>query len=114
MHENPGPTAGTEKSACREPQRWISKATTSWAVYYNQSVKFFYNKSGKLISPIWRQRDRLVVGLGLTVCVIVILANILVMTAIHHQPPLPLPNLLPAGQPGGGGGPLRGNPPTCT
>ncbi|XP_036408594.1 lysophosphatidic acid receptor 2a [Megalops cyprinoides] len=50
--------------------------------YYDQSVQFFYNKSGKVISPVWRPKDRLVVGLGLTVCIIVILANILVITAI--------------------------------
>uniref|UniRef100_A0A8C9UWJ9 Lysophosphatidic acid receptor 2 n=1 Tax=Scleropages formosus TaxID=113540 RepID=A0A8C9UWJ9_SCLFO len=50
--------------------------------YDNQTVEFFYNKSGKFISPMWRTRDFVVVGLGLTVCVIVILANILVMTAI--------------------------------
>ncbi|KAL4648755.1 lysophosphatidic acid receptor 2-like [Arapaima gigas] len=50
--------------------------------YYNRSVEFFYNHSKKLISPEWRTRDCVVVGLGFTVCVIVILANILVMTAI--------------------------------
>ncbi|XP_036384517.1 lysophosphatidic acid receptor 2b [Megalops cyprinoides] len=35
-----------------------------------------------MISAVWRPKDRLVVGLGLTVCIIVILANILVMSAI--------------------------------
>lgn len=50
--------------------------------YYNESVKFFYDASGKNISDHWRRRDYLVVGLGMSVCVIVILSNILVMTAI--------------------------------
>ncbi|XP_061087935.1 lysophosphatidic acid receptor 2-like [Conger conger] len=50
--------------------------------HFNESVEFFYNESGKRISLRWRKRDYLVVALGLTVCVIVILANILVMTAI--------------------------------
>ncbi|XP_046899827.1 lysophosphatidic acid receptor 2b isoform X4 [Hypomesus transpacificus] len=50
--------------------------------YDNETVKFFYNESGKIISDHWRRRDYMVVGLGLTVCVIVILSNILVMTAI--------------------------------
>ncbi|XP_048105427.1 lysophosphatidic acid receptor 2b isoform X1 [Alosa alosa] len=50
--------------------------------YYNKSVEFFYNKSGKNISLFWRKRDYVVVTLGMGVCIIVILANILVMTAI--------------------------------
>ncbi|XP_056136252.1 lysophosphatidic acid receptor 2b [Lampris incognitus] len=48
----------------------------------NQSVKFFYDKSGKNISTEWRPRDYVVVTLGMFVCFIVILSNILVMTAI--------------------------------
>ncbi|XP_018610131.1 lysophosphatidic acid receptor 2a [Scleropages formosus] len=50
--------------------------------YCNRSVDFFYNESGKLISTVWRTKDLVVVGLGLTVCVVVILANVLVMAAI--------------------------------
>lgn len=50
--------------------------------YYNKTVAFFYNNSGKMISPFWRRRDYVVVTLGMTVCIIVIMANILVMTAI--------------------------------
>lgn len=50
--------------------------------YYNHSVEFFYNASGKLISRLWRTQDYVVVGLGLTVCVIIILTNMLVITAI--------------------------------
>uniref|UniRef100_A0A8B9I219 Lysophosphatidic acid receptor 2b n=1 Tax=Astyanax mexicanus TaxID=7994 RepID=A0A8B9I219_ASTMX len=43
---------------------------------------FFYESSGKNISDTWRTQDYIVVGLGLTVCVFIILANILVITAI--------------------------------
>uniref|UniRef100_UPI00398E82CA lysophosphatidic acid receptor 1-like n=1 Tax=Pristiophorus japonicus TaxID=55135 RepID=UPI00398E82CA len=50
--------------------------------YYNHSVWFFYNSTGKELSLKWRTKDRLVVSLGLVVCVIVILANALVVTAI--------------------------------
>uniref|UniRef100_A0A4W5NUJ7 G-protein coupled receptors family 1 profile domain-containing protein n=1 Tax=Hucho hucho TaxID=62062 RepID=A0A4W5NUJ7_9TELE len=50
--------------------------------YYNRSVQFFYEQSGKNISDHWRPRDYLVVSLGMAVSVIVILANILVMVAI--------------------------------
>ncbi|XP_067828956.1 lysophosphatidic acid receptor 1-like [Heptranchias perlo] len=50
--------------------------------FYNQTVSFFYNRTGKELSKTWRTKDMLVVSLGLLVCVIVILANILVITAI--------------------------------
>ncbi|XP_036413088.1 lysophosphatidic acid receptor 1-A-like [Colossoma macropomum] len=50
--------------------------------YYNESIVFFYNNSRKPISDTWRTQDYIVVSLGLTVCVFIILANILVMTAI--------------------------------
>ncbi|KAM6971832.1 lysophosphatidic acid receptor 2b [Aplochiton taeniatus] len=50
--------------------------------YSNRSIQFFYEKSGKNISDHWRTRDYVVVSLGITVCIIVILSNILVMTAI--------------------------------
>ncbi|KAL1005063.1 hypothetical protein UPYG_G00054010 [Umbra pygmaea] len=50
--------------------------------YKNESIKFFYDRSDKNISAEWHMRDYVVVSLGLSVCVIVILANILVMTAI--------------------------------
>ncbi|XP_042200551.1 lysophosphatidic acid receptor 1-A-like [Callorhinchus milii] len=48
----------------------------------NESVPFFYNNSRKTLSNHWRTKDKLVVALGLSVCVIVILANILVILAI--------------------------------
>ncbi|MBN3310177.1 LPAR1 protein, partial [Amia calva] len=50
--------------------------------YFNQSVVFFYNHSSKNISTVWGTKELLVVGMGLTVSIIVMLANILVMTAI--------------------------------
>ncbi|KAG5279240.1 hypothetical protein AALO_G00075620 [Alosa alosa] len=49
---------------------------------YDKPVQFFYNYSGKYITDDWSTRDYVVLGVGLTVCVIVILSNILVITAI--------------------------------
>ncbi|KTG06713.1 hypothetical protein cypCar_00013251 [Cyprinus carpio] len=49
---------------------------------FNNSVSFFYNKTGKPISPNWRTHDFIVVGLGLPICVFIILANILVIVAV--------------------------------
>lgn len=49
---------------------------------YTRNVTFFYNLVGKEISSVWTTRDIVVIGLGLTVCVIVILANMMVMVAI--------------------------------
>ncbi|XP_048044470.1 lysophosphatidic acid receptor 2a [Megalobrama amblycephala] len=49
---------------------------------YNYSVLYFYNKTGKYISPDWRTHDYVVVGLGLPICVLIILANMLVIAAI--------------------------------
>ncbi|XP_061567472.1 lysophosphatidic acid receptor 2a [Cololabis saira] len=50
--------------------------------YYNENVVFFYDNVKKNISKEWTARDGCVIGLGLTVCVIVVLANLLVMVAI--------------------------------
>ncbi|XP_030004490.1 lysophosphatidic acid receptor 2b isoform X2 [Sphaeramia orbicularis] len=50
--------------------------------YFNKSVKFFYEKSGKNISAYWRNRDYVIVSLGMTVCFIVIFSNLLVIGAI--------------------------------
>ncbi|OCT90359.1 lysophosphatidic acid receptor 2 [Xenopus laevis] len=50
--------------------------------FYNESIKFFYNNSGKELYDTWRTKDKLVVGLGLTVCVFVMLFNLLVIAAI--------------------------------
>ncbi|XP_042699628.1 lysophosphatidic acid receptor 2 isoform X2 [Chrysemys picta bellii] len=50
--------------------------------YYNESVGFFYNNSRKELTSYWRTKDVLVVVLGLTVSVIVLLTNLLVISAI--------------------------------
>ncbi|XP_029950368.1 lysophosphatidic acid receptor 2b [Salarias fasciatus] len=50
--------------------------------YFNKSVKFFYEESGKNISDHWRQRDYVIVTLGMTVCFVVIFSNLLVIAAI--------------------------------
>lgn len=50
--------------------------------YYNETVGFFYNNSRKELTTYWRTKDVLVVALGLTVSVIVLLTNLLVITAI--------------------------------
>ncbi|XP_029913318.1 lysophosphatidic acid receptor 2a isoform X2 [Myripristis murdjan] len=49
---------------------------------YSHNVTFFYELVGKNISEEWTSRDRVVIALGLTVCLIVVLANLLVMAAI--------------------------------
>ncbi|XP_034060349.1 lysophosphatidic acid receptor 1-like [Gymnodraco acuticeps] len=53
--------------------------------YYNQSVRFFYEASGKNISTHWRDRDYVIVTLGMAVCFIVIFSNLLVMAAIFKN-----------------------------
>ncbi|XP_076584494.1 lysophosphatidic acid receptor 2b [Chaetodon auriga] len=50
--------------------------------YYNRTVKFFYEASGKNISDHWRRRDYVIVTLGMSVCFIVIFSNLLVIAAI--------------------------------
>ncbi|XP_011602362.2 lysophosphatidic acid receptor 2a [Takifugu rubripes] len=55
----------------------------SWSTCdYTRNVSFFYNLVGKEIRTVWTTRDILVIGLGLTVCFIVVLANLMVMVAI--------------------------------
>ncbi|XP_062891973.1 lysophosphatidic acid receptor 2-like isoform X2 [Mobula hypostoma] len=59
--------------------------------YYNQTIPFFYRSANKNLTDKWRTKDVLVVTLGLLVCLIVILANTLVIAAIalnrrFHQP----------------------------
>uniref|UniRef100_A0A8D2ZMQ7 Lysophosphatidic acid receptor 2a n=1 Tax=Scophthalmus maximus TaxID=52904 RepID=A0A8D2ZMQ7_SCOMX len=49
---------------------------------YSHNVTFFYDWVGKKISTVWTTRDFVVLGLGLTVCLIVVLANLMVMVAI--------------------------------
>lgn len=51
----------------------------------NHNVTFFYNLVGKELREKWTMRDFLVIGLGLTVCLIVVLANMLVIVAIFKN-----------------------------
>lgn len=51
--------------------------------YYNETIAFFYNRSGKYLASEWNAVSRLVMGLGTTVCVFIMLANLLVMVAIY-------------------------------
>ncbi|XP_068455652.1 lysophosphatidic acid receptor 2-like [Clinocottus analis] len=50
--------------------------------YHNRSLRFFYEKSSKNISDHWRNRDYVIVTLGMAVCFIVIFSNLLVIGAI--------------------------------
>lgn len=63
---------------------------------YSHNVTFFYNLVGKKISVVWTTRDFVVIGLGLTVCLIVVLANLMVMAAIfmNHRFHFPIYYLL--------------------
>ncbi|XP_027898995.1 lysophosphatidic acid receptor 2a [Xiphophorus couchianus] len=56
---------------------------TSNSCYSNQNVTFFYQQVNKTIRGNWTTRDHLVIGLGLPLSLIVVLANLLVMAAIH-------------------------------
>ncbi|KAI4882417.1 hypothetical protein NFI96_025181 [Prochilodus magdalenae] len=47
-----------------------------------QNVSYFYNLSNKSISQDWKSIDFVVVGLGVPVCLLIILANMMVMAAI--------------------------------
>nr|XP_038027843.1 lysophosphatidic acid receptor 2 isoform X3 [Anas platyrhynchos] len=60
---------------------WRRTATMKHC-FYNETVGFFYNNSRKELTTYWRTKDVLVVALGLTVSVIVLLTNLLVITAI--------------------------------
>uniref|UniRef100_A0AAY4A0T5 G-protein coupled receptors family 1 profile domain-containing protein n=1 Tax=Denticeps clupeoides TaxID=299321 RepID=A0AAY4A0T5_9TELE len=57
-------------------------STTANPACVCETVECFYNNSGKNIPDQWGVKDYVVVSLGVTVSIIVILANILVMTAI--------------------------------
>ncbi|XP_041861814.1 lysophosphatidic acid receptor 2a isoform X2 [Melanotaenia boesemani] len=63
---------------------------------YNHSVIFFYESVGKKIRDEWTLRDYSVITLGLTICVIVVLANLMVMGAIfkNHRFHFPIYYLL--------------------
>ncbi|KAG5272315.1 hypothetical protein AALO_G00164120 [Alosa alosa] len=51
--------------------------------YYNETIAFFYNRSGKYLAQNWNAVSTLVMGLGITVCIFIMLANLLVMVAIY-------------------------------
>ncbi|OXB59217.1 hypothetical protein ASZ78_013303 [Callipepla squamata] len=51
--------------------------------YYNETIAFFYNRSGKYLATEWNTVSKLVMGLGITVCIFIMLANLLVMVAIY-------------------------------
>ncbi|XP_061117749.1 lysophosphatidic acid receptor 1-A isoform X3 [Conger conger] len=51
--------------------------------YYNETIAFFYNRSGKYLATEWNTVSKLVMGLGITVCIVIMLANLLVMVAIY-------------------------------
>ncbi|XP_029364557.1 lysophosphatidic acid receptor 2a [Echeneis naucrates] len=58
------------------------ESDVSNSCYYTHNVTFFYDNVGKTIRENWTTRDLVVIGLGLTVCLIVVLANLMVMVAI--------------------------------
>lgn len=61
----------------------MASETSKWPICNtSHNVTFFYNWVGKKISTEWTPRDSAVIGLGLTVCLIVVLANLMVMIAI--------------------------------
>ncbi len=51
--------------------------------YYNETIAFFYNRSQKYLATEWNAVSKLVMGLGITVCIFIMLANLLVMVAIY-------------------------------
>uniref|UniRef100_A0A2K6SK38 Lysophosphatidic acid receptor 1 n=1 Tax=Saimiri boliviensis boliviensis TaxID=39432 RepID=A0A2K6SK38_SAIBB len=51
--------------------------------FYNQSIVFFYNRSGKHLATEWNTISKLVMRLGVTVYIFIVLANLLVMVAIY-------------------------------
>ncbi|XP_072299197.1 lysophosphatidic acid receptor 2a [Eucyclogobius newberryi] len=69
---------------------------TSKTCNYSHNVTFFYNWAEKKISTEWTTRDAVVIGLGLAICLIVVLANLMVMIAIfkNHRFHFPIYYLL--------------------
>ncbi|XP_030193107.1 lysophosphatidic acid receptor 2a [Gadus morhua] len=61
----------------------VTENSGAWnACDYSHDVAFFYKLVDKRISKSWTQRDHLVIGLGLSVCLVVVLSNLMVMVAI--------------------------------
>ncbi|XP_075894614.1 lysophosphatidic acid receptor 2a isoform X3 [Nelusetta ayraudi] len=59
----------------------MSASSPADACDHGRNVTFFYDHVGKKVSEVWTLRDSVVIGLGLTVCLIVVLANLLVIAA---------------------------------
>lgn len=59
-----------------------NESSVSNVCFYNETVAFFYTNVDKEIREKWSTRDLFVMGLGLTVCLIVVLSNLMVMAAI--------------------------------
>lgn len=65
------------------PLFFQSTAMSEPQCYYNETIAFFYNRSGKYLATEWNTVSKLVMGLGITVCIFIMLANLLVMVAIY-------------------------------
>ncbi|KAJ7408537.1 Lysophosphatidic acid receptor 1 [Pitangus sulphuratus] len=65
------------------PEKAKSTAMSEPQCYYNETIAFFYNRSGKYLATEWNTVSKLVMGLGITVCIFIMLANLLVMVAIY-------------------------------
>ncbi|KAK7895233.1 hypothetical protein WMY93_020558 [Mugilogobius chulae] len=75
---------GRERGGQREGEREeIFADMEEDQCYYNETIAFFYNRSGKYLATDWNAVSRLVMGLGITVCIFIMLANLLVMVAIY-------------------------------
>ncbi|XP_054463976.1 lysophosphatidic acid receptor 2a [Anoplopoma fimbria] len=75
----------------------MASESSAWSTCdYSHNVTFFYDLVDKKISVVWTMRDFVVIGLGLTVCLIVVLANLMVMVAIsmNHRFHFPIYYLL--------------------
>ncbi|KAI6058405.1 Lysophosphatidic acid receptor 1 [Aix galericulata] len=66
-----------------QPEVIESTAMSEPQCYYNETIAFFYNRSGKYLATEWNTVSKLVMGLGITVCIFIMLANLLVMVAIY-------------------------------
>lgn len=63
----------------------VTPAPKEVKCYYNESIAFYYNNSGKELKDTWTTQSKLVATLGLMVSVMVIVANALVLIAIFKN-----------------------------
>ncbi|XP_071657885.1 lysophosphatidic acid receptor 1 isoform X3 [Patagioenas fasciata] len=77
------PTDLVPSSMMSQPEIIESTAMSEPQCYYNETIAFFYNRSGKYLATEWNTVSKLVMGLGITVCIFIMLANLLVMVAIY-------------------------------